>query len=152
MNLLNKARVAALLLLTMPMSAVMAETHAKDIPKHGKAEVLFDGKDLSHFDTFIKSTGLNSDPGHIFVVENGEIHVSGKEIGYIITKQEYRNYYLRAEFKWGNGTFVPRAGQARDRQFFDKRRKLILQFRDCQFPRSSGIRAEPHQTYCRPKS
>jgi hypothetical protein len=113
-SLLNKAGVAALLLLTMPMSAVIAETHAKDIPKHGKAEILFDGKDLSHFDTFIKSTGLNSDPGHVFVVENGVIHVSGKEMGYIITKQEYKNYYLRAEFKWGEGTFTPREGQARD--------------------------------------
>jgi hypothetical protein len=89
-SLLNKAVVAALLLLTMPMSAVVAETHAKDIPKHGKAEVLFDGKDLSRFDTFIKSTGLNSDPGHVFVVENGVIHVSGKEMGYIITKREYK--------------------------------------------------------------
>ena len=42
------------------------------------------------------------------------IHVSGKEFGYIITRQEYKNYYLRAEFKWGEGTFAPRAGQARD--------------------------------------
>ena len=114
MSLLNKAGVATLLLLTMPMSAVIAETHAKDIPKHGKAEVLFDGKDLSHFDTFIKSTGLNSDPSHVFIVENSAIHVSGKEMGYIVTKQEYKNYYLRAQFKWGEGTFAPRAGQARD--------------------------------------
>jgi len=91
-----------------------AAAQSKEIPKHGKAEVLFDGKDLSRFDTFIKSTGLNSDPGHIFAVENGVIHVSGKEMGYIITKQEYKNYYLRAEFKWGEGTFAPRAGQARD--------------------------------------
>ena len=113
-GLLNKARVAALLLLAVSMRGAVAETHAKDIPKHGKAEVLFDGKDLSHFDTFIKSTGLNSDPGNVFVVEHGVIHVSGKEMGYIITKQEYKNYYLHAEFKWGEGTFAPRAGQARD--------------------------------------
>jgi hypothetical protein len=106
--------LAGLLLLGGLTSAVVAETHSQDIPKHGKAEVLFDGKDLSHFDTFIKSTGLNSDPAHVFVVEKGVIHVSGKEMGYIITKQEYKNYYLRAEFKWGEGTFAPRAGQARD--------------------------------------
>ena len=111
---MNKAVVGVLLLLVASTSGAVAETHAKDIPKHGKAEVLFDGKDLSHFDTFIKSTGLNSDPGHVFAVENGEIHVSGKEFGYIITKREYKNYYLRAEFKWGEGTFAPRAGQARD--------------------------------------
>jgi hypothetical protein len=95
-------------------SAHMTIAQSKEIPKHGKAEVLFNGKDLSHFDTFIKSTGLNADPAHIFAVENGVIHVSGKEMGYIITRQEYKNYYLRAEFKWGEGTFAPRAGQARD--------------------------------------
>jgi len=95
-------------------SASMTPAQSKEIPKHGKAEVLFGGKDLSRFDTFIKSTGLNSDPGHIFAVENGVIHISGKEMGYIITRQEYKNYYLRAEFKWGEGTFAPRAGQARD--------------------------------------
>jgi Domain of Unknown Function (DUF1080) len=84
------------------------------IPAHGPAVALFNGSDLSNFDIFLKSTGLNSDPNHVFQVENGMIHVSGKEFGYIITKQEYRNFYLRAEFKWGEGTYSPREGQARD--------------------------------------
>ena len=87
---------------------------SKDIPAHGPAIVLFDGKDLSQFDTFLRSAGLNSDPNHVFVVENGAVHVSGTEFGYFITKQEYKDYYLRAEFKWGVGTFAPRQGQARD--------------------------------------
>lgn len=86
----------------------------KGIPAHGPAVVLFNGSDLSSFDTFLKSTGLNSDPGHVFQVENGVIHVSGKEFGYIVTKQEFQGYYLRAEFKWGEGTFAPREGHARD--------------------------------------
>jgi hypothetical protein len=47
-------------------------------------------------------------------LENGAVHVSGTEFGYFITKQEYKNYYLRAEFKWSEGTFPPRQGQARD--------------------------------------
>jgi hypothetical protein len=94
--------------------AAFAGAATKEIPKHGAAEVLFDGKDLNQFDTFIKSTGLNSDPGHVFTVEKGMVHVSGKEFGYFITKKEYKNYYLRAEFKWGEGTFAPRAGKARD--------------------------------------
>lgn len=86
----------------------------KGIPAHGPAVVLFNGHDLSGFDTFLKSKGLNSDPDHVFQVEHGVVHVSGREMGYIITKKEYRNYYLRAEFKWGEGTFAPREGQARD--------------------------------------
>ena len=87
---------------------------ARDIPSHGPAQVLFDGKDLNGFDTFTTASGLNSDPNHIFTVEKGTIHVSGKEFGYVITKNDYKNYYLRAEFKWGEGTYAPRSGQARD--------------------------------------
>jgi len=86
----------------------------KGIPKHGRAIVLFDGKDLSQFDIFLKASGLNSDPKHVFSVENRAVHVSGSEMGYFITKHEFKKYYLRAEFKWGEGTFAPRLGQARD--------------------------------------
>ncbi len=93
-------------------SAVFATS--QDIPPHGPAIVLFNGSNLSGFDTFLKSKGLNNDPDHVFKVENGVIHVSGTELGYIITKQDFQNYYLKAEFKWGEGTFAPRAGQARD--------------------------------------
>jgi hypothetical protein len=105
---------ALVLLLAGFACAALATAQTRDIPKHGPAVVLFDGKDLGKFDTFLPSAGLNSDPNHVFTVENGAVHVSGTEFGYFITKQEYKNYYLRAEFKWGEGTFAPRAGQARD--------------------------------------
>lgn len=95
-----------------PANAIFAAT--KGIPAHGPAVVLFNGSDLSGFDTFLQSKGLNNDPDHVFQVEHGMVHVSGTEMGYIITKQDYQNYYLKAEFKWGEGTFAPRAGQARD--------------------------------------
>lgn len=95
-------------------SAFTAAAQAPDIPKHGHAVKLFDGKNLSGFDTFLKNDGLNSDPNHVFTVEHGVVHVSGTEMGYFITKQSYSNYYLRAEFKWGEGTFGERHGQARD--------------------------------------
>lgn len=85
-----------------------------EIPPHGKAIVLFNGRDLRNFDVFLKDHGLNNDPDHVFSVENGVLHVSGKEFGYVITKQEFANYYLWTEFKWGEATYAPRAGQARD--------------------------------------
>lgn len=96
------------------LSSAVAWASTKDIPPHGPAMVLFDGRDLNGFDTFLKSKGLNSDPDHVFQVEHGVIHISGTEFGYIITKQEFQNYYLKAEFKWGEGTFAPREGKARD--------------------------------------
>lgn len=75
---------------------------------------MFNGRDLANFDTFIQNQGLNHDPDRVFRVEKGVIHFSGKEFGYIITRREFANYYLRAEFKWGDGTYAPRQGQARD--------------------------------------
>src|SRR6202051_3025897 len=92
----------------------LGQTASPKIPAHKSAIVLFDGSDLKSFDTFLTSTGLNSDPEHVFQLENGVIHVSGKEMGYIITKKTYQNFYLRAEFKWGEGTYGSREGKARD--------------------------------------
>src|SRR2546425_862478 len=94
--------------------ATIAFATGSEIPPHGAAITLFDGRDLANFDIFLKEHGLNNDPDSVFRVENGVIHVSGKEFGYVITKQEFANYYLRAEFKWGEGTYAPRAGHARD--------------------------------------
>ena len=114
MRSIEMGKLTALLLFAGLTGAAPLWSQAKGIPKHGPAVVLFDGKDLSQFDTFLPSTGLNADPGRVFTVEKGLIHISGKEMGYIVTRQEFKNYYLRAEFKWGEGTFGVRAGQARD--------------------------------------
>jgi hypothetical protein len=107
-----RAAVAGLALLVCVGAG--ARTMSQEIPPHKAAIVLFDGSNLNNFDTFLKSKGLNSDPDHVFQIENGVIHVSGKEMGYIITKQPYHDYYLRAEFKWGEGTYGEREGKARD--------------------------------------
>ena len=115
MRLIVKAMFAAVLgsaLLAGP--PISAQVSPKEIPPHKKAIALFNGSDLSGFDTFLKTEGLNSDPNHVFQVENGVIHISGKEYGYVITKEPYHGYYLRAEFKWGEGTYMDRTGKARD--------------------------------------
>jgi hypothetical protein len=114
MKHLKISSVTFLLLLAALVGSIPARTQASDIPKHKAAIVLFDGGNLNPFDTFLPSTGLNSDPNHVFTVEDGVVHVSGTEMGYFITKKEFKNYYLSAEFKWGEGTFGTRAGQARD--------------------------------------
>ena len=106
--------VAAKSLALLVGMGVSSAAIAQKIPPHKSAIVLFNGKDLNNFDTFLKTKGLNSDPDHVFQVENGIIHISGKEMGYIITKVPYHDYYLRAEFKWGEGTYGERAGKARD--------------------------------------
>ncbi len=77
-------------------------------------ERLFNGRDLSGFDTLLRSKGMDSDPDHVFTVEKGVIHVSGNDFGGIVTKKAYENYYLRAEFKWGEKTYQDKVGKARD--------------------------------------
>lgn len=104
----------ALLLLVLSLPLAAQTMPASAIPPHQAAIALFNGGDLSHFDRFLRGHGLNNDPNHVFQVEQGVIHVSGHEMGYLITKRSFHRFYLRAEFRWGEGTFAERAGQARD--------------------------------------
>ena len=92
---------------------------------------LFNGKDLSGWDTYIgpdlndtgkpitgTPIGLNSDPRHVFtiVTDNGEnvIRISGENWGAIITKKEYENYHLQLQFKWGALSWAQKKGKKKD--------------------------------------
>ncbi len=75
---------------------------------------LFNGKDLNGWYTFIKGRGKSTDPKQVFTVQDGMIRVSGEEYGCITTNEEYSNYKLTVEFKWGVKTFAPRVENARD--------------------------------------
>lgn len=76
--------------------------------------VLFNGKDLTNFYTFLKTHGKNVDPDKVFSVKDGMICVSGKEFGCFTTEKEFENYRLLVEFKWGEETWAPRKDRARD--------------------------------------
>jgi len=75
---------------------------------------LFNGTDLEGWYTFIQDRGRNSDPQKVFTVQDGMIRISGEEWGCITTEQEYENYKLLIEFKWGELTYEPRIDRARD--------------------------------------
>jgi hypothetical protein len=74
---------------------------------------LFNGKDLTHFYVFLKEN-KREDPRQVFTVQNGLIHISGEEWGALSTIDEYRDYHLIVEFKWGARNWPPRAARARD--------------------------------------
>ena len=95
-------------------SSFAVAQQASDIPPHGKLVRLFNGKDFTGFDIVLKSKGINNDTDKVFTVEKGIVHVSGNDFGGIVTQKEYQNYYLRAEFKWGEKTWQDRVGKARD--------------------------------------
>ena len=107
--------LSVLLFCTLGATSVFAQSAlAAEIPPHQRLAPLSNGRDLAGFDIFLRNRGLNQDPAHVFKVEKGIIHISGHEMGYIITRQSFSRFYLRADFKWGDGTFGERAGQARD--------------------------------------
>jgi hypothetical protein len=105
--LLNAACVFLLCPSARPQAAAV-------VPAHGQPVPLFNGKDLTAFDTVLRKQGLNHDPNGVFQIKDGALYISGSEFGYVITRREYENYYLRAEFKWGTATYAPRAAQSRD--------------------------------------
>lgn len=80
--------------------------HAQEEQKNMKP--LFNGKDLKGWYSFLRLKGRNSDPEKVFSIENGLLHISGKEFGYIATEKEYTNFHLAVEFKWGIKKYPPR--------------------------------------------
>ena len=56
----------------------------------------------------------SDDPKKVFSVKDGAIHVSGEGFGYIATKDEFRDYHLIVEYRWGKrtdgGKFVRNSG------------------------------------------
>ncbi|WP_222852029.1 family 16 glycoside hydrolase [Cyclobacterium plantarum] len=80
----------------------------------GETVKLFNGQNLKGWYTFLKDRGKNNDPKEVFTVKDGIIHISGEEWGCITTEEEFEDYKLVVEFKWGGGTHEPRLEKARD--------------------------------------
>lgn len=61
---------------------------------------------------YLEPIGLNSDPLQVFTVvqEDGEpvIRISGETFGILVTEEEFENYHLRLQFKWGDEKYPPR--------------------------------------------
>lgn len=99
---------AALLGLLLPALALAAE------PARPAGKIaLFNGQDLSNFYVFLKDTG-REDPKRVFTVQGGMIRISGEAWGGLTTEQEYADYRLVVEWKWGGKTWPPRENNARD--------------------------------------
>jgi hypothetical protein len=101
---MNPSRASLTVLVALGLSCA-------EVPR---GEDLWNGRDFTGFYTFLEKSGKNCDPDQVFRVQDGMIHVSGKEYGYIATERDYENYALRIEFKWGEVTWPPREKSARD--------------------------------------
>jgi hypothetical protein len=57
---------------------------------------------------------ITGKPEEIFVLKDGQLLITGKGYGYMITKAAYQNYRLVTEFKWTGPTWGKRETKARD--------------------------------------
>ena len=111
--------VALVLLVSM---FLMATCFAQSIPSLSDRETasstktirLFNGRNLDGWYPFLQNRKRNEDPNKVFTVKKKMIHISGEEYGVIVTNEEYENYTLIVEFKWGKKTSGNRVNKARD--------------------------------------
>jgi hypothetical protein len=79
----------------------------------GEVTRLFNGHDLTGLTTWLNDT-KRDDPRRVFRVEDGLLHITGDGFGYVATPDEYRDYHLVVEYKWGQrtdgGKFVRNSG------------------------------------------
>lgn len=74
---------------------------------------LFNRRDLSGFTVFLRQNGDN-DPRSVFSVRNKMIRITGEEWGALTTTDEWQDYRLVVEWKWGGAAWPPRETRARD--------------------------------------
>ncbi len=87
---------------------------------HPDAIHLLHGNDLGVFYSYLGrprgSTtpyGKENDPEKVFMVQDGVLRVSGQVLGYLSTREQYANYRLIVEYRWGDKTWPPRQGKTR---------------------------------------
>lgn len=87
------------LALLLPLQAVADEPQAvREVVRP------FNGKNLDGLTTWLKSS-KHEDPQQVFrVTKEGWLHISGVDRGYVGTREAYRDYHLRVEYKWGERT------------------------------------------------
>jgi hypothetical protein len=74
---------------------------------------LWNGRDLSNWTIWLRGT-KTEDPRNIFQPQNGILRVSGEDWGGITTRENYRDYRLVVEWRWGTKTWGDRETKARD--------------------------------------
>ncbi|HWA26435.1 MAG TPA: DUF1080 domain-containing protein [Lacunisphaera sp.] len=92
---------------------------------------LFNGRDLTGWESYLgprydvekkdfagPHIGLNTDPDKVFSVVEVDgapaIRISGQVFGTLASADEFENYHLRVQFKWGEKRWVPRTTSRRD--------------------------------------
>jgi len=86
-------------------------------PAGSRTVQLFNGRDLSPFYTWLVGDH-REDPSHVFGVEMVDgvpaIRITGRKFGGLVTREEFADYHLTAEYSWGKATWAGRKNGAKD--------------------------------------
>ena len=106
--------LAGLIVLSDPASSA----EMKPI-RPAQVTALFNGTNLAGWYSWLVDSH-RADPRGVFAVTDGAIRISGEGLGYLATENEFRDYHLVVEFKWGrtNWNWGGRVGKARDSGLF----------------------------------
>jgi 3-keto-disaccharide hydrolase len=88
-------RTSLLLLLLVSMGPQNDQVVTPD-----RVTPLFNGKDLSNWDVDVPARDTDPNAPASFVVRNGMLVSMGKPEGHLVTKQQYRDYRLEAEYRF----------------------------------------------------
>lgn len=77
----------------------------------------FKGDKLEGLYTWLQRSKYE-DPDKVLTIEDGVLHFTGDENGYVCTKKRYRDYHLVVEYRWGQRTYGERKTLARSSGVF----------------------------------
>jgi hypothetical protein len=106
---------------TLPIALVIAtfapSLAAQDEVRPKRRIELFNGRDLAGWSHWLVDS-RREDPRTVFSVHDGAIRISGDGLGYLKSKERYRDYRLLVEFRWGQRNHGERKAKARDSGIF----------------------------------
>jgi len=100
-------------LVCLAQTSVAEKAKSEPITPRDGVIKLFNGKDLSGLYTWLKDTKYE-DPRQVFTVKDGLLHISGDGLGAVLTKDEYKDYHLIVEYRWGDRTWGNREKRTKD--------------------------------------
>lgn len=97
---------------TALLAAEEAPTRVPITPTDGAIK-LFNGRNLDGLYTYFRDTKFE-DPRRVVTVHDGLLHITGDGVGGVSTCNEYRDYHMICEFRWGPRTWGGRVDRAKD--------------------------------------
>jgi hypothetical protein len=106
-------------MLTAAWPALSASPPLQNATDAGRAWHVFHGTNLAGFETWLVDS-RHANPRGVFTITNGTLRISGDGLGYLATTNDWQDYTLTLEYRWGatNSSWGDRLGKARDSGVF----------------------------------